>query len=142
MVRHAMSDAKWRLLFGIFLTLAFCIFSFLAIRWIWRDITYWSRSATVGYETSSLEQCVVAAIAGWPGVSVLSSDPQITLEVPNHEGVIVKDTPTPKVARIVVYGHSESVSYLGPASEEPAAELLREFSHRISSRCGGLAEPK
>ena len=57
-------------------------------------------------------------------------------QVPAQEGVIVKDTPTPKVARIVVDGHSEFVSYLGPSSEEPVTELLRQLGQSVSIHCG------
>jgi hypothetical protein len=110
------ATATWRRLIASFLLIALGITSFFAIRWVWRDITYWSRSTTVAYETDTLEEC-------------------IRLAVPAHEGVIVKDTPTPRVARIVVYGHSESVSKLGPAAEEPVTELLSQLRSRISSQC-------
>jgi hypothetical protein len=112
------ATATWRRLIGSFLLIALCVTSYFAIRWIWRDITYWSRSATVPYRTDTLEQCVRLA------------------EIPAQEGVIVKDTPTPGVARIVVYGHSDAVSHLGPSAEEPVNELLGQLRSRISSRCG------
>ena len=89
--------------------------SFLAIRWAWRDITYWSRSVTVEYETDSLEACVRL--------------------LPEREDVIVKSTDEPQVARIVVFGHSESVSRLGPPSEEDAAAVLRDMKTVVSERC-------
>lgn len=89
--------------------------SFLAIRWAWRDITYWSRSVTVEYETDSLEACVRL--------------------LPEREDVIVKPTDQPQVARIVVFGHSESVSHLGPASEEDAAAVLQDMKTVVSERC-------
>ena len=117
------------------LVATFCVVAFLSWRWVWRDIRYWSRSATVKYETDSLESCVAQAVAGMPGVSVISSGPPVSLQVPSQEGVIVKDTPEPRVARIVVYGHSESISTLGPAAEEPVANLLRELKTAISARC-------
>src|SRR5262249_49155078 len=95
----------------------FFVASCFAIRWVWRDITYWSRSATVAYKNPTLEDCVRIAITDWPGVSASFKGPVISLQVPDQEGVIVKDTPTPQLARIVVSGHSRSISNLGPASE-------------------------
>ena len=131
-----MTDAAWRRLISIVLVVALCIISYFAIIWIRRDITYWSRSTTVEYKTATLEQCVRLAVAEWPDVSADFSGSMIKLQVPAQEGVIVKDTPAPQVARIVVYGHSDSVSYLGPSSEEPVTELLGQLSRRMSLRCG------
>jgi hypothetical protein len=132
-----MTSETWRRLIAAILIITLSVVSYFAIRWVWRDITYWSRSTTVAYKTATLEECVRIAVADWPGVSAFYSEPMINLQVPAQEGVIVKDTPTPQVARIVVYGHSDSISYLGPSSEEPVTELLRQLSHRISLRCGG-----
>lgn len=132
-----MTSAMWRRLIAVILAITLCVASYFAIRWVWRDITYWSRSTTVAYETDTLEQCVRIAIADWPRVSATFSGPLISLQVPAQEGVIVKDTPTPQVARIVVYGHSDSISYLGPSSEDAVMDLLRQISHRMSLRCDG-----
>ena len=109
--------------------------SILAYRWIRRDITYWSRSVTVAYETYSLEACVRLVVAGMPDVSVISLGPPLSLRVPEQEGVIVNNSLDPRVARIVVFGHSESVSYLGPASEEPVAAVLHDLKTAMSARC-------
>ena len=131
-----MTSAAWRKLIAAVLVIAFGLAAAFSIRWIWRDITYWSRSVTVAYKTDTLGDCVGTAIADWPEVSASSADGVITLVVPGQEGVLVKDTPDPQVARIVVYGHGESVSHLGPASEEPVAALLGELKGRIATRCG------
>jgi hypothetical protein len=131
-----MTFSKWRQLIAIILVISLCVISYFAIRWVWHDITYWSRSTTVAYKTDTLEQCVRIAIADLPDVSAFISGSMIGLQVPTQEGVLVKDTPTPRVARIVVYGHSDSISYLGPSSEESVTELLRQLSDRMSSRCG------
>ena len=133
---RTMTDATWRRFIAIMLTIALFCISYFALNWVRRDITYWSSSTTVEYRTANLEQCVRLAVADLPGVLADFSGPTINLLVPTQEGVIVKDTPTPQVARIVVYGHSESVSQLGPKSEEPVTELLRQLSSRISARCG------
>lgn len=131
-----MTTAAWRKLIAAVLVIAFGLGAAFSIRWIWRDITYWSRSVTVAYQSDSLGDCVRTAIADWPEVSASSADGVIRLVVPGQEGALVKDTPDPQVARIVVYGHSESVSHLGPASEEPVAALLGELKGRIATRCG------
>ena len=130
-----MSNAIWRRLIAAFLVIAIGSTAVVSIRWIWRDITYWSRSVTVAYQTASLGDCVRIAIADWPEVSASSAEGVINLVVPGQEGALVKDTPDPQVARIVVFGHSESVSHLGPASEEPVTVLLGELKGRISTRC-------
>ncbi len=132
-----MTHAAWRRLIAIVLAIALCMISYFAFRWVRSDITYWSRSTTVEYKTATLEQCVNLAVADLPGVSAFIAGPIINLRVPAQEGVIVKDTPTPQVARIVVYGHSETISQLGPKSEQPVTVLLRQLSDRMSSRCGG-----
>ena len=134
-MRDLAANQTQRRLIAAALITALCVASVLAYRWIRRDITYWSRSVTVEYETYSLEACVRLVVAGMPDVSVVSLGPPVSLRVPEQEGVIVKDTPDPKVARIVVFGHSESVSYLGPASEEPVAAVLHELKTEMSGRC-------
>jgi hypothetical protein len=131
-----MTMAASRRLIAMLLLIGLCAISYFAFRWVRNDITYWSRSTTAEYQTATLEQCVKLVVADWPGVSADFSGPTIDLRVPAQEGVILKDTPTPRVARIVVYGHSESVSRLGPGSEEPVADLLRKLRDRISTRCG------
>jgi hypothetical protein len=136
-MRDLAANQSRRRLIAAALIAVLCVASVLAYRWIRRDITYWSRSVTVEYDTGSLEACVRLAVAGMPDVSVLSAGPPISLRVPEQEGVIVKDTPDPKVARIVVFGHSESVSYPGPASEEPVAAVLRKLKTAMSGRCTG-----
>ena len=124
-----------RRLIAAVLVATLCVTSFLAYRWVWRDITYWSRSTTVTYAAKSLETCVTKAIEGLPGVSVLSLGPPVGLRVPEQEGAIVKATSDPKVARIVVFGHSESVSSLGPPAEEPVAKVLRDLKTAILASC-------
>jgi hypothetical protein len=126
-----------RRLIGAAVLLALFIGSYFAFRWVWRDITYWSRSATVAYKNSSLGECVRIAVADWPGVSASFDGPSIVLRVSNQEAVVIKDTPTPHIARIVVSGHSSSVSHLGPASEELVGAALRQLTSRFSARCGG-----
>jgi hypothetical protein len=126
-----------RRLIGAAVLLALCIGACFAFWWVWRDITYWSRSAAVAYKNSTLKECVRIAVADWPGVSATLDGPSIVLRVSNQEAVVIKETPTPNVARIVVSGHSSSVSHLGPPSEELAAATLRELTSRISVRCGG-----
>ena len=97
-----MTSAAWRKLIAAVLVIAFGLGAIFSIRWIWRDITYWSRSVTVAYKTDTLGDCVRTAIADWPEVSATSADGVITLVVPGQEGALVKDTPEPQVARIVV----------------------------------------
>jgi hypothetical protein len=130
-----MTTATWRKLIAAVLAISFGLAAAFSIRWIWRDITYWSRSVTVAYKTDSLGDCVKTALADWPEVSASVADGVIALAVPGQEGALVKDTPDPQVARIVVYGHSESVSHLGPASEEPVTALLGELKGRMATRC-------
>jgi hypothetical protein len=130
--------AGWRRAIALILAIGLCTTLVFAVRWVWRDITYWSRSTTVAYQADSLEQCVRMAVADLPGVSVIASGPAIQLQVPAQEGALVKGTPEPRVARIVVYGHSNSVSRLGPASEEAVTELLQQLRQAISARCGSL----
>ena len=98
-----MTSAAWRKLIATFLVVALGFAAVFSIRWIWRDITYWSRSVTVAYQTASLGDCVRTAIADWPEVSASSAEGVINLVVPGQEGALVKDTPDPHVARIVVY---------------------------------------
>lgn len=139
-----MTSASWRKLIAVVLVIAFALGAAFSIRWIWRDITYWSRSLTVAYETATLGDCMKEAFADRPEVSVSFADGSFKLQIPGQEGALVKDTPDPHVARIVVYGHSASVSHLGPASEEPVTALLGELKSRLSTRCGAnraVADP-
>ena len=132
-----MTSDRWRQLIAATLVVGLCAASFLAVRWVWRDITYWSRSATFAYGTGTLKECVSLAVDDWPGVTASFPGHMITLHTRLQEGVIVKETSMPQVARIVVYGHSASISNLGPSSEEFVSDFLREFSRRVSLRCGG-----
>ena len=132
-----MTSATWRKLIATVLMIVLGLTATISIRWIWRDIAYWSRSVTVEYKTATLGECVRTAIADWPEVSASSAEGIVNLQVPGQEGALVKDTPDPHVARIVVFGHSESVSHPGPASEEPVNVLLRELKGRVSMHCGG-----
>ena len=131
-----MTTATWRKLIAAVLVIVIGLGAAFSIRWIWRDITYWSRSVTVAYKTDTLGDCVRTALVDWPEVSASSADGVITLVVPGQEGALVKDTPDPQFARIVIYGHSESVSHLGPASEGPVAAVLGELKDRMATRCG------
>lgn len=116
----ATQQSRRRLLAAVLLT-ALGAASFLGLRWVWRDITYWSRSVTVEYGTATLEACV--------------------RRLPEQAGVRIQETPDPHVARIVVSGHSASVSQLGPASEESAAERLRDVKRAVAARCGSPGSP-
>lgn len=107
-----------------------------AVRWIWRDITYWSRSVTFAHGRESLETCVPRALVGLPGISITSTGDEIRLDVPGFEGALIKPTPEQHVARIVAYGHSASVSTLGPPEEEPVAILLQSMKSAFSASCG------
>ena len=131
-----MTSASWRKFIATALVIALGLAAAYSIRWIWRDITYWSRSVTVEYETTSLADCVAKSFADRPEVSVTFTEGAFNLQIPGQEGALVKDTPDPHVARIVVYGHSASVSHLGPASEKPVTAFLGELKSRISARCG------
>lgn len=116
----AAQQSRRRLLAAVLLA-ALGVASFLALRWIWRDITYWSRSVTVEYGTATLEACV--------------------RRLPERAGVRVQETPDPQVARIVVFGHGASVSHPGPASEESAEHLLQDMKLAVAARCGGPELP-
>lgn len=116
--------------------IALAISAACAIRWIWRDITYWSRSATFAHGNESLAACLPRALPSLPGVSIRSAGEEIRLEVPGQEGAIVKATPELRVARIVVYGHSASVSTLGPPAEEPVSAALQSLQSAFSASCG------
>jgi hypothetical protein len=129
------ADRTWRRSIAGAAAVVLAVGSLLALRWIWRDITYWSRSATVDYRTGTLEDCVALVLPGLPGITLSAAGPEIRLSVPGQEGVLVKDDPAGKIARIVVYGHSGSVSHLGPDSEEPVAALLGELSRKFASVC-------
>lgn len=106
-----------------------------AIRWIWLDITYWSRSATFAHGAAPLETCLPRALPELPGVAIRPGSDAILLDVPGQEGALVKPTPEAGVARIVVYGHSASISTLGPPAEEPVAATLRSLQSAFSASC-------
>jgi hypothetical protein len=107
-----------------------------AIRWIWRDITYWSRSVTFVHGTEPLESCAARALAALPGVAMRTAGAEILLDVPGQEGALVQPALEPYRARIVVYGHSASVSTLGPPNEEPVAGLLQSMKSAFTATCG------
>lgn len=132
-----MSFAGWRQWGASIAVVILCVASVRAIRWVWRDITYWSRSVTVPYKTASLEECVRATLPAWPDVTASFTGPAIALSVPSQEGLLVKEAAEPHVARIVVYGHSSSISHLGPDSEESVQNLLRQLANAMSEQCSG-----
>lgn len=103
-----------------------------SVRWIWRDITLWSRSDTFAHGTEPLATCLER---GLPGVTVHEEDGRFHFEVPGQEGALVKPTPEPGVARIVVFGHSASISTLGPPAEEPVAATLQSLKSAFSASC-------
>jgi hypothetical protein len=107
-----------------------------AFRWIWLDITYWSRSVTFEHGTEPLATCLPRALPGLPGVAIRPAGDEILLDVPGLEGALVKPTPEPPVARIVAYGHSASVSTLGPPAEEPVTAALQSLKTAFSASCG------
>jgi hypothetical protein len=106
-----------------------------AVRWIWRDITYWSRSDTFAQGAVSLETCLTRALPGLPGVTMRATDNQFLLDIPGQEGAFVKPTPEAGIARIVVFGHSDSISKLGPPAEEPVAATLHSLKSAFSASC-------
>lgn len=106
-----------------------------AVRWIWRDITYWSRSVTFAHGAAALGSCLPRALPALPGVSIRPSGDEFRLDLPGQEGALVKPTPEAGVARIVVFGHSASVSTLGPAAEEPVAAALQTLKSAFSASC-------
>lgn len=106
-----------------------------AIRWIWRDIAYWSRSVTFAHGSEPLETCLARALPGLPGISLRAANGEFQLDVPGQEGALVKPTPDAGVARIIVYGHSASVSTLGPPAEEPVAATLQSLKSAFSASC-------
>jgi len=124
-----------RILAGL-LAIALAVAAACAVRWIWRDITYWSRSVTFEHGTESLAACLPRALPKIPGVSIRSTGEEIRLDVPGQEGAIVKATPESRIARIVVYGHSASVSALGPPAEEPVNAALQSLKSAFSATCG------
>jgi hypothetical protein len=115
------------------------VFAFAAayyVRWVWRDITYWSRSVTFSHGSESLAACLPRALPGLPGVAIRPTGEEIRLDVPGLEGALVKPTPEPRVARIVAYGHSATISTLGPPEEEPVAAALQALKSAFSAACG------
>ena len=129
------APARHRRILAGLLVIVLVVAAGAAVRWIWRDITYWSRSVTFAHGTASLETCLPRALPGLPGVSIRSSGEEIRLDVPGQEGALVKPTPEAGVARIVVYGHSASVSTLGPPAEEPVAAALQALKSAFSASC-------
>lgn len=106
-----------------------------ALTWIRRDITYWSRSTTFTYQSETLERCARLVVLNLPAVSISMKGKEIVLHVPGQEGVLVKPTATSREARLVVFGHSKSISTLGPPSEEPVNAFLRELSGEFTKWC-------
>jgi hypothetical protein len=125
---------KRRTLAALFV-IALALAAVVAVRWIWRDITYWSRSVTFAHGTASLGTCLPLALAALPGVSIRPSGEAFQIELPGQEGALVKPTPDAGVARIVIYGHSASVSTLGPPAEEPVAAALQALKSAFSASC-------
>ena len=109
--------------------------SYRALIWVRKDITYWSRSVTFTYRTDTLEQCTRLVALDLPGVTVSTNGKEFALSVPNLEGVIVKPTSNAQEARLVVYGHSRSISTLGPESEEAVNDTLRQLSAEFARLC-------
>jgi hypothetical protein len=129
------AQARQRRILGALLAVALLVAAGAAVRWIRRDITYWSRSVTFAHGSASLPACLPRALPELPGVSIRSSGEEIRLDVPGQEGALVKPTPEAGVARIVVYGHSASVSSLGPPAEEPVAAALQALKAAFSASC-------
>lgn len=78
-----------------------------------------------------------SVVADGPATFASRDGGSISLGMAGQESVVVKDTPTPHVARIVVSGHSRSVSQLGPPSEEQARDALSRLRARFAAACGG-----
>ncbi|MGJ8670859.1 MAG: hypothetical protein ACSHXK_15340 [Oceanococcus sp.] len=131
-----MSARLWQKCIGYGLVLVLCVSALAATRWVWRDITYWSRSLTVAHTADNLGECVAMAVADWPAVKVPPFDQVITLELPGPYDALVKSTETSGVARIVVFGHSASIAKLGPENDRPVQVLLKKLSADISKQCG------
>ena len=130
------AQARHRGILAAILAIALLVAAGAAVRWIWRDITYWSRSVTFAHGSESLQSCVARSLPGLPGVSIRSTGEEIQLDVPGLEGALVKPTPEARVARIVAYGHSASVSTLGPPAEEPVTTALQSLKSAFSASCG------
>lgn len=129
------AQARHRRILAGLLAIALLVTTGAAVRWIWRDITYWSRSVTFAHGSELLEACLPRALAGLPGVAIRPSGEEIRLDLPGQEGALVKPTPEAGVARIVVYGHSASVSTLGPPAEEPVTAALQALKSAFSASC-------
>jgi hypothetical protein len=130
------THARQRKTLAAILVIALTVSAAYAVRWIWRDITYWSRSVTFTHGSESLEICLPRALPALPGVSIQSIGDEVHLDVPGLEGALVKPTPEPRVARIVAFGHSASVSTLGPPAEEPVTAALQSLKSAFSASCG------
>ena len=128
-------DSSVRKAIAAILIVTFVLGSAWAVRWIWLDITYWSRSVTFAHGSEPLEACLPRALPALPGVAVRGGPGEIRLDVPGQEGALVKPTHEAGVARIVVYGHSDSVSTLGPPAEKPVAAILQSLKSAFSASC-------
>lgn len=124
-----------RRILGSILIVSLVLGSAWAVRWIWRDITYWSRSDTFEHGAVSLDVCLPRALPDLPGVELHAEDDIFLLEVPGQEGALVKPTPDADIARIVVFGHSATISKLGPPAEEPVAATLHSLKSAFSASC-------
>lgn len=108
----------------------------VAIRWVWLDITYWSRSALLSYGSGDLEACVRLVSLQWPGARVRPDEGGIALDLPALDGVRLRPEGD-QTARLIVHGHSASISTLGPSSEEETQALLKRLLGDFDLWCGG-----
>ena len=134
----AQSDSYWRKTISIAVLVSLAFAAYQAVRWVWRDITYWSMSTTVAYSTASIDECLRRIAEHLPELSVSTANGAPVLQMPSTEGLMVKATSTPQVARLVVFGHSASISRLGPPSEESVRRLLNKLNAEVEQQC---AEP-
>lgn len=131
----AQSFQLWRQSLVAAMAIALVVGLFIALQWIRRDITYWSKGTTFTYQTDSLETCARLVALSVPGVSVLDVSQEIHLRVPGHEGAIIKPASEQQVAWLVIYGHSESVARLGPAAEESVKASLAQLGGQFTELC-------
>ncbi len=127
---------RHRRILGIILVIAIAVMVTTYVRLLWRDITLWSRSVTFEHGSQPFADCIPRALPDLAGVTIRSADGELALDVPGQEGARVKATDEPGVARIVVFGHSASISKLGPPAEEPVAATLRDLKAAFSANCG------
>jgi len=135
MMHSERSLLRFRRALAAFVLVLLAIGSFYAVRWVWRDITYWSRSVTVPYHTDSIEACVLMVLPDWPDVSAKFEAGVLRLSTPLQEGLIVKDGGKPNLLRIVVYGHSATIARLGPADEGPVLAYLHRLAGVVEAQC-------